>query len=351
MQVAYIYCITNTVNQKKYIGKTTKRDPRTRWKQHLQAARFKDTAVAYSTANSMPIVRAIRKYGEDKFNFKVIEECTEHVVNEREEYYIKEYNTADGSGYNCTYGGEGVSKPKKYWSNHPHSKAVSCYTLDGKWERDFESMGLGAAYALNRKPTGSDHNCIRTCINGGTFQAHGYRWALKGEQPKDIEKRVNRRGKVYGIHLESNRKKMWKSQADAAEEIQGNRKMNNSLMKAIARNDKEDTTKAQVKGWYLFRNKNIALGEWKKAERPAFSTTTASLAGKAANMNTRRPIYGVHITTGEEVYFDSLTEGSFFIKGENNYTATGNIWRNIKRLTDGNESSHAHGYKWYYVDS
>ena len=132
MQVAYIYCITNTVNQKKYIGKTTKRDPRTRWKQHLQAARFKDTAVAYSTANTMPIVRAIRKYGEDKFNFKVIEECTEHVVNEREEYYIKEYNTADGSGYNCTYGGEGVSKPKKYWSNHPHSKAVSCYTLDGK---------------------------------------------------------------------------------------------------------------------------------------------------------------------------------------------------------------------------
>ena len=32
----------------------------------------------------MPIVRAISKYGEINFKFRVIEECTEESVNERE---------------------------------------------------------------------------------------------------------------------------------------------------------------------------------------------------------------------------------------------------------------------------
>ena len=161
--MAYIYSITNLQNNKLYVGKTSKSNPYDRWKQHLQLARNKDNISEDNSVHSMPIVRAISKYGADNFKFRVLEECTEESVNEREKHYIEKYNTADGVGYNCTYGGEGISKPKKYWSNHPSSKPVSCYTLDGEWVRDYESIGLAADDKGNGKGKSSINFCI-SCI-------------------------------------------------------------------------------------------------------------------------------------------------------------------------------------------
>lgn len=340
--MAYIYSITNNINQKKYIGKTSQTNPYTRWKQHLQHARSKHNLNENNSVHSMPIVRAISKYGESNFKFRVLEECTEESVNEREEHYIRKYNTADGAGYNCTYGGDGIKKPKKYWSNHPHSKAVSCYTLDGEWVRDYETVGLAAAELNN----GESKQCINACIKGTTFQAFGYRWALKGEQPKCVEKRVNRRGKIYGIHLESGRKKMWKSAADCAEEINNNRKDNNSLTIALARNVEGAESMTQVKGWYLFRDKHVANSDWKKA---TFTRSTEHYKHAAAISAEKRkkPVRGVSITTGEEVRFDSISEASFFIKGDKNYSAVSNITKNIKDIKNGKNWSYALGYKWY----
>ena len=185
--MAYIYSITNLQNNKLYVGKTSQSNPYDRWKQHLQLARNKDNISEDNSVHSMPIVRAISKYGADNFKFRVLEECTEESVNEREKHYIEKYNTADGVGYNCTYGGEGISKPKKYWSNHPQSKPVSCYTLDGEWIRDYESVGLAA----DDKGNGKGKSPINFCIKGKTSQAFGYRWSLKDEPLKVIEKRVN----------------------------------------------------------------------------------------------------------------------------------------------------------------
>ena len=341
--MAYIYSITNNINQKKYIGKTSQTNPYTRWKQHLQNARTKDTTVAYSSIHTMPIVRAISKHGESNFKFRVLEECTEESVNEREEHYIRKYNTADGAGYNCTYGGDGIKKPKKYWSNHPHSKAVSCYTLDGEWVRDYETKGLAAADVGNGKKSGA----ITACIKGTTFQAFGYRWALKGEQPKCVEKRVNRRGKIYGIHLESGRKKMWNSAADCAEEINNNRRDNNSLTIALARNVKGAKSMTQVKGWYLFRDKHVANSDWKKAEPNRYDSDGMKKLAAISAEKRKKPIRGVSITTGEEVRFDSISEASFFIKGDKNYKAVSGIHKNIKDIKNGKTWTYSFGYKWY----
>ena len=227
--MAYIYSITNLENQKIYVGKTTQPNPYDRWKQHLQLARNKDNLNETNSAHSMPIVRAISKYGADQFKFRVLEECLDDKVNERETYWIERLNSCGKNGYNITLGGEGIKKPRQYWANHPHSKAVSCYTLEGEWVRDYDTAGIAADTLGNKKAK----NCISACIKGITFQALGYRWALKGEQPKLIQKRVNRRGAVYGIHLDTGRKKVWKSMADAAADVEGNRTSNNAIHKSL----------------------------------------------------------------------------------------------------------------------
>ena len=58
------------------------------------------------------IDRAINKYGVDNFIFKIIEELPKDslLLNEREKYWIKFYNTiVDKGGYNLTEGGDSNS--------------------------------------------------------------------------------------------------------------------------------------------------------------------------------------------------------------------------------------------------
>lgn len=335
--MAYIYSITNLENSKLYVGKTTKPNPYDRWKQHLQNARSKDNLVENNSVHSMPIVRAICKYGADNFKFRVLEECNDDNVNERETFWIEKLNAYGKNGYNITLGGDGIKKPKKYWANHPHSKPVSCYTLEGEWVRDYESVGLAAEDVGN----GKGRSPINFCIKGKTFQAFGYRWSWKGETPKIVEKRVNVRGSVYGINPTLGRKKMWKSQADAAEDIFGNRKNNNGLYLSL---NSSNDNKLQANGWYLFRTKPT---DWKPAERKGFTTESAKKASRSSAEKTRKPVYGVSITTGEIVEFESILSASYFIKGEGNRNGVPNIWRNIQRIKNGQTWCYSYGYKWY----
>ena len=52
--------------------------------------------------------RAIRKYGVENFIFEVIEECKIEELNQKEEYWIKKYDTFF-NGYNQTLGGDSSS--------------------------------------------------------------------------------------------------------------------------------------------------------------------------------------------------------------------------------------------------
>lgn len=92
----FIYKITNTVNGKIYIGKTSNID--SRWRYHKYA---------YPTKNTH-LYRSMRKYGFDKFRIDVIEKVTESRVNEIEQYWIAKLKTTDSSiGYNIHHGGTG----------------------------------------------------------------------------------------------------------------------------------------------------------------------------------------------------------------------------------------------------
>ena len=318
------------------MGKTSKPNPYDRWKQHLQLARSFDNLQENNSALSMPILRAICKHGADNFKFRVIEECRDDSVSERETYWIQQLGTYGNGGYNATLGGEGVKKAKKDWANHPQSKPVSCYTLESEWIRDYDSIGL-AADALNNR---TSKQSINACIKGKTFQAFGYRWSWKGEEPKVVENRVNRRGNVYGINPTLGRKKMWKSQADVAEEVNGNRKDNNSIFHSLR---SSNNSKLQVKGWYFFKTKPT---NWTPAKR-GVSTENCRKGAAISAEKRMRPICGVNIKTGEIVEFDSMSKASFFIKGEGNYAATSGIYNNIQRIKNGQTWCYAYGYRWY----
>lgn len=96
-----IYKITNLINGKMYIGKTTTTIEK-RWKLHVKHA-LKERRRAKMCC-------AIRKYGEHNFSIVEISETaiSNSDLNILEKEYIKKYNSTDHDfGYNMTDGGDG----------------------------------------------------------------------------------------------------------------------------------------------------------------------------------------------------------------------------------------------------
>lgn len=95
----YIYKITNTINNKVYIGKTTK-TVLERWQEHKNE-------YTRTRSNKRPLYDAMRKYGIDNFSIEEIEECTIKELSEKEQYWISVYDSYH-NGYNATKGGDGI---------------------------------------------------------------------------------------------------------------------------------------------------------------------------------------------------------------------------------------------------
>lgn len=95
-----IYCVTNRVNGKIYIGKT--KNVASRWAVHKHDAHRRPTVFG----------RAIAKYGHESFIVSILasEIMDESVALRMEVLLIAEYNSNDMAiGYNLTSGGEGAS--------------------------------------------------------------------------------------------------------------------------------------------------------------------------------------------------------------------------------------------------
>ena len=87
-----IYKATNKINGKCYIGQTKNLGRRIR--DHI---RDKKSVIS----------QAIRKYGVVNFKWCILEICfSQEELNEKEQWYIKHFNSFGESGYNLTIGGE-----------------------------------------------------------------------------------------------------------------------------------------------------------------------------------------------------------------------------------------------------
>lgn len=92
--MGFIYKIANDINDKIYIGQTIN-DIYYRFHNHItQALREPNCKFHY----------AIRELGAEHFTTNLIEECPNELLDEREKYWIKYYDSVE-KGYNTTWGG------------------------------------------------------------------------------------------------------------------------------------------------------------------------------------------------------------------------------------------------------
>ncbi len=122
-----IYKITKISTGKSYIGQSN--DIERRFKEHQTKGK----------TSRIPVDIAIKKYGINAFTYEILEECSLNKLNEKEEYWIKYYNTVQ-NGYNCSIGGnqqsigenngraklteQDVIKIRKAYANHKKQKDI-----------------------------------------------------------------------------------------------------------------------------------------------------------------------------------------------------------------------------------
>ena len=91
----YLYLITNSINNKKYIGITN--NPKKRWENHR-----------CNNDPTMAIAKAIKKYGAENFKFEILlKNIPLDEIDDYEIEYIEKYEShvSTGKGYNISKGG------------------------------------------------------------------------------------------------------------------------------------------------------------------------------------------------------------------------------------------------------
>jgi hypothetical protein len=223
-----------------------------------------------------PIHRAFRKYGVDKFTLKVIDECNENLLNEKEQYWIEQYNTFESNeGYNATSGGERPIFNQE--TKDKLSNIMSNIERSDQWA-DNISQSLKAKAKI--EPWG----CL-TEENRGNGKHCGLR--------------------IMGINIETGEEKIWDTVREAALEVSGDGNKNSNILLSARKGYK----------CYGYR--------WKLLE----------------NKPKKKPVKGVCKRTWQEVSYDSIndairdigngTRGTGLIKSLRNphkYTWKGYYW-------------------------
>ena len=98
-KISGIYCITNLINGKQYVGLS--KDCLKRWADHYSKSYYSEK----EDDIRKPLYMAMRKYGRENFSFKILEECPIEQLKEKEIYWIAKLQSYE-KGYNATRGGD-----------------------------------------------------------------------------------------------------------------------------------------------------------------------------------------------------------------------------------------------------
>lgn len=175
-----IYKIQNTENGMCYIGQSVNISHRV--SQHL-------SELNKGNHSNRCLQRAWEKYGSSSFHISVVELCDADMLNDREVYYIQQFNTY-GSGYNLTTGGDGSpGAPRASGSAHFGAKRVV-------------RLNDGSIYDCIKEAseqTGNSVGDISRCCAGRQFSSWSdkdgasYTWAFYDDYVNMSEDEVARR--------------------------------------------------------------------------------------------------------------------------------------------------------------
>lgn len=184
-----IYKITNTIDNKVYIGKTTDIDRR--WKAHVRE---------YEKYNNRYLYRAMNKHGIANFHLEVLEtNIPNEMIDEYEIRYIKLYNSKSPNGYNMTDGGEGsIGRPM----NEKTKKILLDYRLNNspsKQTRDKMSKSH-----KNRYKNPEERKKLSESMKGhkkSSNQGYINMWTNKSQEEKKIQLDILRSHRIVSVQM------------------------------------------------------------------------------------------------------------------------------------------------------
>ena len=188
-----IYCYTNNINGKKYIGQSKDVSRR------CHPSNYKGCQKFYY---------AIQKYGWENFTRTILEDnLTLEKANELEQYYIDLYNSIDNGynlksgGLNCEYSKESI---KKMSDNCLSKRKIICIETKEVYDSAMEI----------EKTFGYANANIIACCKNKLITAYGYHWCYLEEYQNAnfTPKQDKRKRKIYCISLDTT----YNSIADAA---------------------------------------------------------------------------------------------------------------------------------------
>ena len=180
-----IYKIQNLVNGKVYIGQS--RNIKRRWTAHRNNS-YNPKASGYNTF----LYRAIRKYGLDNFSFEIIEECKPSQLNERENYWIRFYQSNnEEKGYNLKLAGT---------ESYNHTGTLPREKLEHIWD-DLKNSEMSQKEIAKKYEVSYDSVCS---INvGRTWRREDFDYPIR-KYPRG--ERYNRIKSIYRIRVDGKTK-------------------------------------------------------------------------------------------------------------------------------------------------
>jgi group I intron endonuclease len=219
--MGYIYKITNTLDNKCYIGQTIT-NIEERWRHHKT-----------NSSNCLYLKNAFKKYGINKFKFEIVCICFDDDLNRFEIEYIKHFNSLVPNGYNLKAGGKCGGKL------HQETKEKISKTLTEKYKNGYVHQYKDNKHPwLGRKHTLESKIKISISLTGRKFSY---------SQIQDMKGRGNK--KVLQFDLNGDLINVYKSTKYAAEQ-------NNTTTAGVSMvcNNK----RKQLKGYkYTFADNNF----------------------------------------------------------------------------------------------
>lgn len=190
-----IYCISNSINDKVYIGKTVK-SIEERYKEHIHDSKKR-------RMEKRPLYSAMNKYGIENFHVNLVEEVELNELENREQYWIK-YFKSYHNGYNATKGG------------------------DGKFQYDYNALVADFQNGMTIRSIAEKYHCTTDTVSTAVHSA--------GFTGKENQRALYNR-KILQLDKNGNLIQTFESVADAARYLmsQGSNAMLCSIQKNVAR--------------------------------------------------------------------------------------------------------------------